>query len=871
VARSDGVTTTSQQTPFAQQYRAALLAFLRSGGDESALLDAYDTGRAALALGLSVFDLTAAHHAALLASTLGPLFQEPARRLSEDGERFLAQALVPFEIVTRGVSEVNAQLLTQNEALERRVEARTAELLTSERRFRALIEKSADAVSLVGNDGRAVYASPSVRPLFGYAPEAFLGPMAPELVHPDDLEATQALIAGVRAAPERSVTGECRLRHVDGAWRWVAFTATNLLDDPDVGAIVYNFRDVTASRAAAAALQRAAERLRELNEFARALGGSLDLQSVCRFGVGQTAALLGTVRCTVSQYDTAAQTLRVLAAAPPARPAPGGVAAAAGVEAAVMSAVLAGPAEGPGVVPSLLVVQDAAGAPAVTRERMAAAGLGSLLVAPITVDGAPWGALLAGFAAPGEATPDQATFLAGLAAHLAVAVKNAAFYSELARTTAAVRAEAAERERAEAVVRDINRRLRDALDELATSQEQAVQQERLRALGEMASGIAHDFNNALSPVVGLSELLLNNPALLADPVAVQRYLVLIHTGGRDAAATVRRLSEFYRPREAGEGVVPVDAHRLLADVIALTQPRWKDQAQGEGHPVLVTADLVPVPPMAGRAEELREALTNLVFNAVDALPQGGTITLRARPDPAVPPTSSSRIILEVQDDGVGMPEAVRRRCLEPFFTTKGKRGTGLGLAMVYGVVRRHSGELEIDSVPGQGTTVRLKVPAYAAPAAQDVAPRANGTPAAIRSLRVLVVDDEPLVRETTAAYLTADGHRVRTAAGGHEAVGTLGKEPFDLVVTDRAMPDLSGDTVARAAAALGAPVILLTGFGDLMAATGERVPGVDRVLAKPVSAASLRAAIAAVVTGAPARRSPVRPRQRSPRAATTPG
>jgi signal transduction histidine kinase len=421
------------------------------------------------------------------------------------------------------------------------------------------------------------------------------------------------------------------------------------------------------------------------------------------------------------------------------------------------------------------------------------------------------------------------------------------------QANASLRREVAEREQAEAAVQDSNRRLREALDALASTQEQVVQQERLRALGEMASGIAHDFNNALSPIAGFSELLLVSPELLADAVKARRYLGLIHTGARDAAATVRRLSEFYRPRAASEGVVPVDAHRLVEDVIVLTQPRWKDQAQGEGRPVRVTTELVAVPPLAGRAEELREALTNLVFNAVDALPAGGgTVTLRVRPVPVGAGAPPDRLVLEVADDGAGMPTEVRQRCLEPFFTTKGKGGSGLGLSMVYGIVRRLSGDLEIDSAPGRGTTVRLVLPVYAPPVA---APRGGEGGAAVGRLRVLVVDDEPLVRETTVAYLTADGHRVRTASGGAEAVRALGKEPFDLVVTDRAMSDLSGDTVARTAAALGMPVILLTGFGDLMAATGELVPGVDRILAKPLTAATLREAIVAVAAGAATPRS----------------
>jgi PAS domain S-box-containing protein len=388
------------------------------------------------------------------------------------------------------------------------------------------------------------------------------------------------------------------------------------------------------------------------------------------------------------------------------------------------------------------------------------------------------------------------------------------------------------RKRAEQGVLEINRRLRAALADLEVAQQQIVQQERLRALGTMASGIAHDFNNALAPVLGYSELLLHVPGSLDDKEKLRTYLHLIHTGAQDAVSVVRRLREFYRQRDDDEVLAPVDLHAVVEEAISLTQPRWKNQAQGSGRTIRVQTALQPVPLVLGNAAELREALTNLIFNAVDALPSGGDIFIATR-------ESDGQVTLEVRDTGTGMTEQVRARCLEPFFTTKGEGGTGLGLSMVHGIVRRHNGSIEIESAIGKGTTCRIRLPVAAA---QEQAAPAVVSAAPVRGLRVLLVDDEPQVRQVTCEYLASDGHTVVAAVDGYEAVEAFRAGRFDLVITDRAMPRMNGDQVAAAVKQLApeTPVILLTGFGDLLAAAGEKPAGVDAVVSKPVTLAGLR-------------------------------
>ena len=390
-----------------------------------------------------------------------------------------------------------------------------------------------------------------------------------------------------------------------------------------------------------------------------------------------------------------------------------------------------------------------------------------------------------------------------------------------------------------AELQDINCRLEETLAELQATQKQVVQQERLRAIGEMASGVVHDFNNALSPVLGFSEILMTNPEELGNNQQTLRYLEIINTAAHDATNIVKRLREFYRQREDDDVFLPVDLNALVPQAVSLTQPKWKDQAMANGIAIKIATELqADIPPISGNAAELREALTNLIFNAVDAMPNGGTITIRTfvakirdeglgirdEKDSSLIPHPSS-VILSVSDTGIGMNEEVRQRCLEPFFTTKGESGTGLGLAMVYGIVHRHEGRLDIQSEEGKGTTFILYLPVDVARDREDSEEKAQPER---RALHILVVDDEPLMRELVTRYLTGDHHLVETAANGREGLEKFHANHYDLVITDRAMPEVTGEQLAAAIKEKtpDKPVILMTGFGDMMKAMHEKPPSI---------------------------------------------
>ena len=395
-----------------------------------------------------------------------------------------------------------------------------------------------------------------------------------------------------------------------------------------------------------------------------------------------------------------------------------------------------------------------------------------------------------------------------------------------------------DRKHAEEQLRDRNRQLGEALNELSRTQRQVIQQEQLRGLGQMASGVAHDFNNALAPIIGFSEFLLQHPEKLADQTQVLKWLTSIHTCATDAAAVVRRMREFGRQEKGRDAVAPVDLNQVVLQTLELTEPRWKDQAQATGRTIHIATDLQTVPLIAGEEYALRELLTNLIFNAVDALTNGGTLTLGTA-------MAEEYLSIWVRDTGIGMTAETRQHCFEPFFTTKGPQGSGLGLSLVHGIVQRHGGRLEIESQLGQGTTVTVRLPITRT---QPVLPVPPVAATRTRPLRVLVVDDEPVVCEVVHEWLTVDAHTVVTVTNGTAALQQLKTEKFDLVITDKSMPDMSGDQLATAIheSGFGLPVILMTGFGDLMKASGEMPPHVRAILSKPMTGATFRAVLAEV-------------------------
>lgn len=449
--------------------------------------------------------------------------------------------------------------------------------------------------------------------------------------------------------------------------------------------------------------------------------------------------------------------------------------------------------------------------------QLASIGFQSFVAAPLIVENKVFGVLIAARAPTNGFSSGDCEFLRQLSEHIALASHQAQLYQDLQL----------------------------AYDNLRISQQTLLQQERLRALGQMASGVAHDINNAISPIALYTESLLEHEQTLSD--RARSYLRTIQRAIADVAQTVTRMREFYRQRDQEALLTPVNLNELVEQAITLTRARWSDMAQERGVMIEMSTQLeTDIPLVLGTESDIRDALTNLIFNAVDAMPTGGTLSVRTRLAPAQG-VSSAGAVLEVADSGMGMDEETRRRCIEPFFTTKGERGTGMGLAMVYGMAKRHGAQIEIDSALGQGTTVRLIF---------AIAPRIEPTietPVLIASTRqrLLVIDDDPLLREALFRILESEGHEVTIMEGGQAGIDAFAQahrsgQPFDVVMTDLGMPYVDGRAVATAVKKLSprTPVILLTGWGQRLS-TEQNVPEyVDVVLSKPPKLPELRRTLA---------------------------
>jgi len=453
--------------------------------------------------------------------------------------------------------------------------------------------------------------------------------------------------------------------------------------------------------------------------------------------------------------------------------------------------------------------------------RLAQAGLGSVVIAPLLVESQVFGVLVAACKQIGSFSSTDCEFLRQLSEQVALAAHQAQLYSAL----------------------------QHAYEDLRKTQQAVAQQERLRALGQMASGIAHDINNAISPVAIYSEFLLENEPNLST--RARDYLRTISGAIEDVAATVVRMREFYREREPQLTLAPLQLNELVEQVLNLTRARWSDMPLQRGVVIQTQKDLAKdLPTIMGVESEIREALTNLILNAVDAMPEGGTLTVRTSIKEASTPAlgASPSVCVEVIDTGIGMDEETKRRCLEPFFTTKGERGTGLGLAMVYGIAQRHGADVEVESGLGRGTTVGLSFALHGTEGAESVPDSARSI---APRMRVLIVDDDPVLLKSVCDALEGDGHAVVTANGGQSGIDAFAArvesgEPFNVVITDLGMPYIDGRKVAAAVKGMSAvtPVILLTGWGHRLQAEGEVPENVDRVLSKPPKLAELRNALA---------------------------
>jgi PAS domain S-box-containing protein len=426
-------------------------------------------------------------------------------------------------------------------------------------------------------------------------------------------------------------------------------------------------------------------------------------------------------------------------------------------------------------------------------------GVGAGVAVPVLNDGAPVGALWLGYAQASPLSEQDLAVLSSLGNHVAISIRNSALFA----------------------ARNL------ALEELKAAQQKLVESEKINAIGMIAAGVAHDFNNVLSAILGRAQLMRSQ---LRDP-AMQKHADIIEKAAIDGAETVRRVQQIGR-QEHTDDFVPVELAEILNDVVDLTLPRWRDLPAREGRPIDLHIDVPHDDALfvSGSPHELREVLINLVHNAVDAMPDGGRIALAAR-------VQGDACQVLVHDTGVGITEEVRARIFDPFFTTKGEKGTGLGLSVSQSIIRRHGGDIDVQSRmqgPERGTTFLISLPRIPRPTAGAATSSADAGPDPGHA-RVLVIDDEENIRDILTDMLSSGDHEVVTAADGPEGLDKLEQGRFDLVFTDLGLPGMNGYDVAAAIKRKHPtlPVSLVTGWGATLDPEKARAHGVDLVISKP--------------------------------------
>jgi PAS domain S-box-containing protein len=755
--------------------------------------------------------------------------QRGLRRYLETGEARVLNRRIELAAVRRDRGEFQVEIAiiplrggdnTAFSAFVRDITERTrAELALrqSQQLLQAIVDNSQAVVYVKDLEGRYLLVNRRFEEIFLLTREAVLGRTDHHFFAKDAADAFRDMDVRVADA-KQALTEEETVPQTDGQHVYISVKAP-LRDAAGKTYGIFGIStDITEQKKAERRLRTQLERLNLLDRTTRAIGERQDLRSVFRVVISSLEEHLPIDFGCICLHEGAQQALTV---------------ECVGVKSQALTSEL-------GLYERARIDVDENGLGRCVRgelvyepdidssrfpfpARLARGGLHAVVFAPLVVEGKVFAVMIAARRAAESFTSGDCEFVRQLSGHVALAAHQAQLYMALQR----------------------------AYEDLRQTQQTVMQQERLRALGQMASGIAHDINNALSPAMLYLQMLLErDPALSRQG---REYLAVTQRAIEDVANTVARMREFSRPREQELTLAPVDLNLVLQQVIDLTHARWSDMPQERGVLIRMQEEFAsPLPAIMGAENEIRDALTNLVLNAVDAMPDGGTLTLRSRSSnggagPRTASLSAPQVSVEVSDTGIGMSEPVRSRCLEPFFTTKGERGTGLGLAMVYGMIQRHSAELQIDSEPGAGTTMRLIFPS----AATSVISQSGAHVRPPRPLRILVVDDDPLLLRSLQDTLQQDGHGITVAEGGQAGIdefraAQLRGSPFIAVITDLGMPNIDGRTVAAAVKTMAAntPVILLTGWGYRLKAENDLPQHVDRVLSKPPKLSDLRAALA---------------------------
>jgi two-component system cell cycle sensor histidine kinase/response regulator CckA len=620
--------------------------------------------------------------------------------------------------------------ITARKQAEAERERAEAALISSERRFRALIDNCADAVALLDQDGEVQYASPATTRILGYELDAYIGENAFAFIHPDDLPFTAGRLTGLLRHPVDRFTTEFRALHADGSWRWIEATAVNSLSDPAIAGIVVNFHDVTERKSAEAALRASEERYRAISELVSdyAFAYWLDADGTATLD-WVTDAMTRITGYTAEEMRTAQAWHAV-------------------------------------THPEDISV-------ALQRRQRLHAGLSDVSEYRV-------------------AAKDGRTLWLR-------------FYSRPVWDAAEGRVV-----RIYGAVQDITK--------LKQLEQQLNQAQKMEAIGRLAGGIAHDFNNLLTVILGNAQLLLDTHT---EHDIFHRDIEQIRQSAQRAAALTRQLLAFSRQQV-------LELRLLDLNAVVTNMGQLLRRLIGEDIDLItrLAPDLGAVKADPGQLEQV---IMNLAVNARDAMPTGGTLAIETANTDVydadvrahIGVAGGPYIVLTISDTGMGMDAATRAHIFEPFFTTKALgKGTGLGLATVHGIVTQSGGHIWVYSEPGYGTTFKIYLPRV------DTAEKPSGAdirPAQVPDgdATILLVEDEPLLRDLSARALRRYGYQVLEAEDGPGAleIAAMYAGPIDLLLTDVIMPGgIGGRQLAERVVALRPTlkVLYMSGYSDLV-------------------------------------------------------
>lgn len=680
-----------------------------------------------------------------------------------------------------------------------------AALRRQEAQYRSLAENLPDAIARFGLDFRYIYVNQQLQAELGVPASAVLGKTSRELGYPDDSASLleQTLREALRDGRNRAV--EYSLPTPHGPHEYEARVVPERGPDGKVETFLVINRNITERKEFERTLADRTRQLEAVRAISVEITRELDLDRLLSLIAQRAVEMVDSAAGCILLWDEGAQALIPRA-----------------WHGCTDQIAEFRPRLGEGLTGAVAAQRrgmrsnDYSASPYASAKALERATIVAALAEPLLYQDRLLGVLTLYHIEPGRAFTDQHQGLLGLlAAQAAIALENARLFTET----------------------------RQSYRELQRAQEQLVQTEKLRALGQMSAGMAHDLNNVLAAVLGQAELLqvhVGNPDARSS-------LRTLEMAARDGAHIIRRLQDFGR-QQPGQPSTAVALGAVVREALDITRPRWKNEAEHDGVGIAVRSAVEHLPPVLGDDADIREVLTNLILNAVDAMPKGGSLEITGRVVESDGRRGEQQRWVEVYvtDTGTGMDEEVRRRVFDPFFTTKGVHGSGLGLSVVYGIMERHGGHIGVASVPGHGSifTLRFQI-------AHEDAPRATprAAPPTAAGRRILLVDDEPHVRATIAEMLRSAGHTVSEADGPVAGLARLAEHPMDLVLTDLGMPEMSGIEFAHAVKAKtpNVPVVLLTGWGNRRVTTDTMRGTVDAVLGKPVGLQELLRCVDACV------------------------